>query len=311
MSGNKKASPWVRYKNGNYTVTLNLIDGTKIRETEDDFFDAEMPESMDVKITNRCHHGCAFCHENSRPDGAYADLGFAEKVVASMHPFTEVAVGGGNLMEDPEHTERFLRMLVSKMCVPSITLRQEDFIANIDTVDKWRKQGLVFGIGVSLSDSASEKLVTLLQAHPTAVLHTICGILTPQDIERLSGRNLKILLLGYKNIRRGTAYKKEHGAEVDANIEWLGAHIGEVMRAFKVCSFDNLALEQLPVRETVGEEVWERFYMGDDGQHTFYIDLVEREYAMSSTSTERFPIEANGEMEPVNAMFAEIKAKSS
>lgn len=52
---------WVSYRNGNYTVKLNTENGTKIRENDLDFFDAEFPESADVKITNRCSNGCSFC----------------------------------------------------------------------------------------------------------------------------------------------------------------------------------------------------------------------------------------------------------
>ena len=39
------------YKNGNYFVKL-LCDGTKIKETSDDSFVAEFPDSIDLKITN-------------------------------------------------------------------------------------------------------------------------------------------------------------------------------------------------------------------------------------------------------------------
>ena len=43
----------VKYKNGNYYVTIDLDTGTKIRENDLDFFNAETVESMDIKITNR------------------------------------------------------------------------------------------------------------------------------------------------------------------------------------------------------------------------------------------------------------------
>lgn len=52
---------WVSYQNGNYKVSLDLTTGSKIRENDLDFFDAEFPESADVKITNRCSNGCSFC----------------------------------------------------------------------------------------------------------------------------------------------------------------------------------------------------------------------------------------------------------
>ena len=64
MNGN-----WVSYQNGNYTVSIDLETGTKIRENDLDFFDAAFPESMDIKITNRCNMNCPMCHEDSKCDG--------------------------------------------------------------------------------------------------------------------------------------------------------------------------------------------------------------------------------------------------
>jgi len=45
------------YKNGNYVVHM-FDDGTKIRANSLDFFSAAFPESMDMKICNRCDMGC-------------------------------------------------------------------------------------------------------------------------------------------------------------------------------------------------------------------------------------------------------------
>ena len=59
----------LKYINGNYNVTLSLKDGTKIRETEEDEFIPSRPESIDIKITNKCDIGCPFCHENSIAEG--------------------------------------------------------------------------------------------------------------------------------------------------------------------------------------------------------------------------------------------------
>ena len=49
---------WARYKNGNSSIMINLSDGTKIRETADDEFRLDFPESLDLNIGNRCDGGC-------------------------------------------------------------------------------------------------------------------------------------------------------------------------------------------------------------------------------------------------------------
>ena len=121
------------------------------------------------------------------------------------------------------------------------------------------------------------------------------------------------MILGYKDMRRGMVYKAGNGDRIDANISWLSNDIEEVMNSCAVVSFDNLALAQLPIRETVGEEVWEMFYMGDDGTATFYIDLVEGEYARSSTSKNRHFMlsEKDGKevLITVNGMFSVIQSE--
>lgn len=48
------------YINGNYRVVI-LNDGTKIRTNDLDNLTPNKPEAMDLKITNKCDIGCAFC----------------------------------------------------------------------------------------------------------------------------------------------------------------------------------------------------------------------------------------------------------
>ena len=75
---------------------------------------------------------------------------------------------------------------------------------------------------------------------------------------------------------------------------------------FKVISFDNLALEQLDIKKQISNNQWNNIYMGDDGEFTFYIDLVKGTYAKNSISCEEYPI--NGMT--IRAMFEDIKTKS-
>lgn len=288
-------SKWAMYKNGNYLVKLNLADGTKIRETDDDEFKAAFPESMDVKITNKCSLGCPWCHENSVPNGAHGDLKIP--AMSTFRPFQEIAIGGGNVLEHPELLD-FLLRLKEMHCVPSITISQHHFLENLEYVKSLYTQGLVYGIGVSLSSPTGE-LISAMKELPTSVLHAIVGVFDKDDFNKLKGNGLKILLLGYKDIRRGSLFLSANRNDVRKKIDWLGENLREVMDGFPICSFDNLALEQLPVREVAGELAWEQCYMGDDGRHTFYIDLVEGEFAMSSTSLDRHPI---GELS-IDGMF--------
>lgn len=304
-----KGSNWVYYKNGNCLVSLNTVNGTKIRYTPDDEYRPRYPESMDIKITNYCDRGCAWCHEDSTKDGYHAVINQA--FLDTIPPYREIAVGGGNVLSHPL-LEDFLKLLKEKKCFPSITVNQDHFLKEFYRIKRLYDDGLVYGVGVSyvpkikglgMHESTEqyipEELFEKMHEIPTSVLHTIAGIIGETDLELLSGHDLKILVLGYKCIRRGELYlTKWAGGSVYSsnpvldNIEWLKGNLDKLFDGFSVVSFDNLALDQLNVEEYVGNDVWEDRYMGDDGQFTFYIDMVNKEYAVSSTEAadRRFPI---------------------
>ena len=85
------------YKNGN-TINKIFSDGTRICETNDNEFKFDFARNMDIKICDRCNIGCKFCHEGSTPDGKLGDI-MNEKFIETLHPYQEVAIGGGNVLE--------------------------------------------------------------------------------------------------------------------------------------------------------------------------------------------------------------------
>lgn len=288
------------YQNGNYTVTI-YDDGTKIRENDLDNFSADFPECMDVKITNQCDLNCAYCHEDSSNNGLHGDI-LKPAFIDSLKPFTEIAIGGGNPLAHPDLLP-FLQKLKKRNVIANITVNQRHFmmkkyaaiIATIIASD------LVKGIGVSLSDSNDKAFVKKLKNTPNAVLHVINGILTKQDVINLSGHGLKMLILGYKMFRKGVLY---HNPTIDANKAILRELLPKMMPHFKVISFDNLAISQLEVKRLFSDKAWERFYMGDDGNYTMYIDLVKQEFARCSVADKRYPLMAN-----IVDMFSVIKSE--
>ena len=46
-------------------------------------------------------------------------------------------------------------------------------------------------------------------------------------------------------------------------------------------SFDNLAVEQLNLKEAF-KDIFDDYYMGDDGQFTYYVDLVYNTFSKLS-----------------------------
>ncbi len=268
------------YKNGNF-VTKIFSDGTKIRQTEDEDFKADFAENMDIKICNYCDIGCSFCHEGSTTDGKFGDI-LNEKFIDTLHSYQEVALGGGDATSHPDLIPFLLRLKEKKVIV-NMTVNQIHFERKQELIKKLVDEKLIYGIGVSLVNP-TEQFTELIKQYPNAVLHVINGVLTPFDIEVLAGRDLKMLILGYKELRRGNDWFAEDHENIIEKQIWLKENLQSIIEKFKVVSFDNLAIEQLDVKRLMNKEEWDEFYMGDDGTMTFYIDMVERKFARSSTA---------------------------
>lgn len=275
----------VIYKNGNYVVTI-FNDGTKVRRTEEDEFRPAFAENCDVKITDKCSQGCPFCYEGCTINGKHGEL-FKYPFIKSLHPGTEMALNG-NDMDHPDLNE-FLKLLREQKVFANITVNQNQFIKNYNKLRKYQEQNLIHGIGVSLTDPNPE-FIAKIKVMKNIVIHTINGILSEKDVNALKSNNLKILILGYKDLKRGVSYHNDNNDTIVANQKWLYDNLEEMQQWFDVVSFDNLALEQLDVRRILTEEQWEEFYMGDDGGFTFYIDMVKGEFAKNSLSQKRYPI---------------------
>ena len=196
----------VKYKNGNYTVVLDLDSGTKIRKNDLDFFEPEYPESMDVKITNCCDIGCKFCHENSKPDGKHGDIMNA-KFIETLHPYTELAIGGGNPLAHPDLIP-FLEKCKRLKLIPSMTINQIHFMRDHEKVKFLVDNKLIYGLGISLV-SASNEFLERVKEFPNAVIHVINGVQPVSELRKLYDKNLKLLILGYKEFRRGKDFYYE------------------------------------------------------------------------------------------------------
>lgn len=274
------------YKNGNYFVTI-FDDGTKIRRTNGDDFIASFPESFDCKITNQCNMKCVMCHENSTVDGKHGDI-LNAKFIDTLKPYTEIAIGGGNPLAHPDLIA-FLQKLKDRKVLASMTVHQHHFMDSLDTIRRLVDNKLINGIGVSLS-FPTVGFITALKEFDNAVLHIINGMVSEEDINMLRDNDLKILILGYKQFRRGEGnYSKNH-TSIESKKEWMTNNLKDILSMFKVVSFDNLAIEQLRVSSIVPDEEWDEFYMGDDGTKTLYVDLVEEKFARCSIADKRYEL---------------------
>ena len=274
-----------KYQNGN-TITELYSDGTRIRTTEDDEFRPAFAENVDVQTSNRCNHGCPMCYANCTKDGAFGKLS-GWKFLETLHAGTEMAVNLNFPMADDFID--FLRYVKSKGVFPNVTINQDHLMLHEDIIKQLYDEELIYGLGVSLTNPTKE-FISLIQKYPNAVIHVINGLFTVEQYRILKDNNLKILVLGFKDVGKGVQYHLNVKDKIQENQKWLCSSLTEVIKHFEVVSFDNLGVEQLNVRRLLNEEQWEEFYGGDDGSISFFINLVEGYFSKNSLSKVRYPI---------------------
>lgn len=287
------------YVNGNYTVRI-FDDGTKVRENDLDNLTPAFPENIDLKITDYCDRGCAFCHENSTTKGLHGDI-LNQDFIKTLAPYTELALGGGNPLDHPELVD-FLLELKDRKIVANITVNQKHFLDEQPFIYSLVEKELIYGLGGSVT-KVTPRLIEAMKRYKNLVIHVIYGVIEPEELKKLYGLGFKLLILGYKVFRRGEAWLEKKSEVFGSNSMWMYENLPEITKQFKVTSFDNLAIRQLEVKRLMSDERWDTFYMGDDGKYTMYIDMVNKQFASSSTSTSRYPIAPD-----IKSMFETVVA---
>lgn len=312
-----------RYINGNYLVTYFNYRSTLVKEAfrEGEELISEFPDSIDLKITNKCSTGCPFCHESSTPDGKTFDL---EKTITVLEQLPrlpiEIAIGGGNVLDVIPEATQLVDWLISRGHRVRATINYKD-ILNLNS--EQRKFLSKFeGLGISIN-SLDDKFLDFLNAinvpswitdersmskyiqnlikqegddyyEGILVFHVIAGVIPLNELDLLVNKgNLPILILGFK--QWGRAKNKHLPGSITDFESWVKQYIFNNRynlfdndRLIKpTISFDNLALNQLHIKDSLLEEEWSRIFMGEEGQHSMYIDAVNGEFAKNSTSPDR------------------------
>ena len=281
-----------KYINGNYTVKL-YQDGTKVKQTKFDEFIAQFPDSMDLKITNYCNLNCPMCHEKSSTKGKHGDLNAA--FLKTLKAGTELAIGGGNPLSHQD-LPKFLEQMKDQNVICNLTVNEQHLLQNIDTLQHFIDSKLIYGLGISLNQ-CNEQTIKFAKKNKNVVFHIINGLFT--NFEKIANKNLKILILGYKQFGRGKDY---YNKDIEQQMLKNKHQIISLFSCFKCISFDNLALKQLEIEKLVPKQTWEQSYMGDDGDSTMYVDLVKKQFAVSSTSTKRYML-----LDNIEDMFNIVK----
>lgn len=275
----------IKYQNGNYSVEV-LSDGTKIRTGEN--FKPDFPESIDIKITNYCDLNkiCTYCHEQSDKKGLHANFENLKKLIETCPSGMEFAIGGGNPLSHPNLIE-FLKLLQDKEIIANLTVNQLHLKKFSNILDRLIGEKLIQGLGISLRTWSTPLPSKGFDSYPNTVWHLIAGIDTIESIETIPKNSQglrKILILGYKNYGNGKIHLDLFQNQISKSLHNWQMYLPKLFKEDLILSFDNLAIEQLKLKRFFSDTEWEKFYMGDDGNFTCYVDMVNIEFAKSSTS---------------------------
>lgn len=270
------------YMNGNVSVKL-YEDGTKIRSWYGSE-DVQFPESIDIKITNQCDVGCAFCHEKSVPSGVHGRIDRLSDKLLILPKGIELAIGGGNPMSHPDLGD-FLAFAGFSGFVSNLTMNQVHIKQYVDKLHFLLYNKLIRGLGISVNGVYYDAIDELYKQNHHIVFHVIAGVHPVNIIDKLKDRykNPRILILGYKQWGFGEQYYDEG---VEKTIRSWRNKVPLFLDNTRL-AFDNLAVEQLAIKNWLTPEQWNEKYQGDDFTHSMYIDAVEGKYAPTSRSGER------------------------
>src|ERR1035437_3839147 len=131
-----------RKDDSGYWTLFNREAGTKIRFSFNDFeyspVRASTPELVDLKITDYCTEGCAYCYQDSTPEGSHAkkqDIMSILYALADAEVF-EIAIGGGETTDHPDFAE-IVNMAKYYKITPNFTTKSLKWLK-----EPWAKQVL-------------------------------------------------------------------------------------------------------------------------------------------------------------------------
>lgn len=269
----------MQYTNGNATITMDS-DGTRTTSWDGEL-KLEFPLNVDIKVSDKCAFGkkkngvaiCSFCHESAKFDGEECD--YNELLNKLDFPAgVELAIGCNQYTDG---LEWFLTKAKEKGWFANITINQGHIKRDKNQILNAIDKKLINGLGISFRPGMSDIPAEILAYENTAV-NVIVGIDKFSDVANLAAKGVKkIVILGEKNFGFNSG---KVNTSTFRHVVWKRM-VMSLVSMFDVVSFDNLALQQLSIKEKVDAVTWETMYQGE---HSFYIDAVAKTYAQSSRS---------------------------
>lgn len=285
-------------KDGDWWTLYSRHSGNRVVLSFEDNpapYQPETPMLMDVKITDYCTHGCAYCYQGSTPSGQHMDKDkvYSYSGMIAGGKVFEIAIGGGEPTQCP-HFEDFVRWTSEQGVVVNFTTKSTDWLE-----DEQRAAKILPRIG-AFAYSADDKAVPNLDR-----IHAIFKYrgydlrkFTVQIVPATMGEyalksllmwcnehDVRATMLGYKETGRGAKFKEigiaKRWDKFDET-KWLKVveQLNQEKKLGKLSIDTTMAARYLDQLKQTGIPAW--MYHTEEGKYSLYVDMVANTFGPSS-----------------------------
>lgn len=273
-------------------VMFNTNSGTKMRMSfrsdVPPYVKSEVPELCDLKISDYCKGGCAFCYQSSTKAGKHADLHNIKQILNTLgaQGVFEVAIGGGEPTQYP-HLAEVLSYASAQGIKPNFTTFFVDWLQNDPLVEAVRAHVGAIGVSVhgvkdlnkvrkiqeGVNDNRSKWDSNFVRVTAQHVVGSVDMDETAQILERAWEEGWDLLLLGYKSVGFGASQAPHDLTGLDTLLklrQQKRAHYGAKVSMLGV---DTAFVQQFdPILDALG--ISPVLKTSEEGKFSMYIDSV-------------------------------------
>lgn len=271
------------------------------------------PELVDVKITDYCDIGCAYCYQGSTPSGAHAKLNDVRELARRLFKagVLEVALGGGEPTRHPDFPE-ILEAFAAHGIVANFTTRDLSFLAD----EELSRRVLAASRSMAVSVNSVAQIQAALLSWRTSpggsprgsgplAFQYVMGTSSDAELSRMIAEcvraNLNLTLLGYKDSGRGLSWREGEGRSFALREAKVQNQTGSWMKMAREVlgaqgSYARLcidtALARACERQLGAEGIPREFWHKSEGLVSMYVDAVSMSMGKSSYDAAMEPFDA-------------------
>lgn len=272
---------WCRYDKLGFYSLYDPRGGDKLRFSfEDDFIltHSSIPELVDLKITDYCTKGCAFCYQSSTGAGKHGNLKYIYSIIdalAKLGTF-EIAIGGGEPTSHPRIIS-ILEYCKKANIIPNLTTKSQKWFKDEELKEKIT--GLTGAIALSIGSAKELQSWLDIDCYLSTdfTVQIVLGTITREELESILDlakmNELRVTLLGYKPVGFGK----------DFNFIPYTDYVMDIIKTYPNLSIDSALLSEIESKLLeIGLD--KRFITDKEGKFSCYIDAVEMFIAKDSYS---------------------------